>query len=251
VPSEAIVTEAAFDVAGIFDEDYLYFYAGALDGRADAEADLIWRLLDVEPGMTVLDLACGHGRIANALAARGCDVTGLDVTPLFLDRARRDAAARGLAVTYVAGDMRDLPWTSEFDLVINWFTAFGYFDDAGNRRVLTEAARALKPGGRLALEMGHRDRVIRQIQPASVEERDGSLMIDQRQFDLPTGRMITKRTVVRGGQVRHASFFVRMFTFTELRDWLLAAGFANVRGCGDEGGELTLDSRRMIVVARR
>ena len=147
------MTEPTFDVEGMFDQDYLYFYAAPLAARGDAEAELIWRLLQVEPGMEVLDLACGHGRIANALAARGCRVTGLDATPLFLDRARHDAAAREVAVAYVGGDMRELPWTGRFDRVINWFSSFGYFDDAGNRRVLAEVARVLRPGGRFALEM--------------------------------------------------------------------------------------------------
>ena len=245
------MTEPAFDVEGMFGEDYLYFYAVPLDARGDAEAELIWRLLQMEPGMEVLDLACGHGRIANALAARGCRVTGLDATPLFLDRARHDATARGVAVTYVDGDMRRLPWTERFDRVVNWFTAFGYFDDAGNRQVLTEVARVLKPGGWFALEMNNRDGVIRRFQPVSVEERDGNLLIDRRRFEPLTGRMVAERTVIRDSQVRHVPFFVRMFTFTELRDWLLAAGFMSVQGYDEEGGPLALDSQRMITVARR
>jgi 2-polyprenyl-3-methyl-5-hydroxy-6-metoxy-1,4-benzoquinol methylase len=53
--------------------------------------------------MEVLDLACGHGRIANRLTQRGARVTGLDATPLFLEQARRDAAARGVEVDYVSG----------------------------------------------------------------------------------------------------------------------------------------------------
>jgi cyclopropane fatty-acyl-phospholipid synthase-like methyltransferase len=90
------VDEPGFDTGGLFDQDYLYFYAGVLgEERSEAETELLWRLLELEPGMEVLDLACGHGRIANRLAARGCKVTGLDATPLFLDRARRDAADRG------------------------------------------------------------------------------------------------------------------------------------------------------------
>jgi SAM-dependent methyltransferase len=244
------MTEPAFDVEGVFDEDYLYFYADRLEARGD-EAGLIWRLLELEPGMEVLDLACGHGRIANVLAAHGCRVTGLDATPLFLDLARRDAAARGVTVAYVEGDMRALPWTERFDRVINWFTAFGYFDDAGNRLVLSEVARALKPGGRFAIELQNRDGIIRQFQPASVDERDGDLLIDRRWFEPLTGRVVSERTVVRGGQVRRVPYFVRMFTFTELRDWLLGAGFASVEGYGEDGGTLTLESRRMIVVARR
>lgn len=245
------MTEPAFDFQGMFGEDYLYFYAERLDARGDAEAELIWRLLELEPGMEVLDLACGHGRIANALATRGCRVTGLDATPLFLDLARRDATARGVTVTYVEGDMRALPWTERFDRVINWFTAFGYFDDAGNRLVLTEVARVLKPGGRFALEMNHRDGLLGQFQPVGVNERDGDLLIDQRRFEPLTGRMVMRRTVIRDGRVRHVPYFTRMFTFTELRDWLLDAGFSSVAGYGEDGGPLALESRRMVTVARR
>ncbi|MGE5290524.1 MAG: class I SAM-dependent methyltransferase [Micromonosporaceae bacterium] len=245
------MSEPSFDAEGVFDDDYLLFYAEPLDARADDEAELIWRLLELEAGMEVLDLACGHGRIANALAARGCRVTGLDATPLFLDLARRDAAARGLEVTYVEGDMRSLPWTGQFDHVINWFTAFGYFDDAGNRRVLEEAARALKPGGRLMIETNNRDWVIRNFQPASVDEREGKLLIDRRRFDPLTGQMTTERMVVRDGHVRRAPYFVRMLTFTELRGWLLDAGFSHVDGYGEDGEPLAFESRRMITVACR
>jgi len=245
------VTEPAFDVEGLFGEDYLYFYAESLGGRADAEAELIWRLLELEPGMEVLDLACGHGRIANALAARGCQVTGLDTTSHFLDLARSDAAAREIAVTYISGDMRELPWTERFDRVINWFTAFGYFGDAGNQRVIDEVARVLRPGGLFALEMNNRDGVLRRFQPSSVHQRDGDLLIDQHTFEPLTGRMVTERTTVRDGRIRRVPFFVRMYTFTELRDCLLGAGFARVDGYDENGGALSMDSRRMITVARR
>src|SRR5215213_678726 len=156
--------EPAFDVEGLFDEDYLYFYEPVLsDDRSEAEAELIWRLLDLQPGMRVLDLACGHGRIANRLAERGCQVTGLDATPLFLERARRDAAHRNVTVDYVAGDMRSLPWSQRFDRVINWFTAYGYFDDAGNRQVLAGIAEALVPGGVVGFDLMHRDWLILRI----------------------------------------------------------------------------------------
>ncbi|MGW3473529.1 class I SAM-dependent methyltransferase [Saccharopolyspora sp. NPDC000995] len=56
-------------------------------------------------------------------------MTGLDCPPLFLDEAGADAEARGVQVEYVHGDMRVLPWVGRFDVVINWFTSFGYFSD--------------------------------------------------------------------------------------------------------------------------
>jgi SAM-dependent methyltransferase len=242
---------AEFDFDGMFDEDYLRYFGPALDERAEAEVDLIWRLLDLEPAMEVLDLACGHGRISGPLAERGCRVTGLDATPLFLDRARRDAADRGIDVTYVQGDMRDLPWSGRFDRVVNWFTAFGYFDDDGNRTVLGEIGRALRPGGRLAMEMNNRDRVIADFRPESVYEIDDALIVERRSLEPLTGRCLTERLMIRGGRIRRVPFFVRLFTFTELRDWLHDAGFDQVSGYDENGEPLSQDSRRMIVVARK
>jgi SAM-dependent methyltransferase len=246
------MAEPAFDVEGVFDEDYLYFYADRLtDAQSDAETELIVRLLDPEPGMQVLDLACGHGRIANRLAARGYRVTGLDATPMFLDLARRDAQASGLTVDYVHGDMRQLPWRERFDCVVNWFTAFGYFEDADCRRVLGQVAQALRPGGRFVIDLNNRDRLIRAFQPDHVVERGEDFMIDRAELEALTGRITTERTVVRGGHVRRTSFFVRLFTFTELRDWLYDAGFSAVDGYGDDGAPLSTTSRRLIVVAGR
>ncbi|HET8658557.1 MAG TPA: class I SAM-dependent methyltransferase [Micromonosporaceae bacterium] len=245
--------EPVFDAEGLFDEDYLYFYEPMLSAElSDAQTERIWRLLDLRPGMRVLDLACGHGRIASRLAARGCQVTGLDASPLFLDHARRDAASRGVTVDYVEGDMRTLPWSQHFDRVVSWFTAFGYFDDAANRQVLTEVARVLKPDGRVAFDLMNRDWLIHNFQPDRVAaERDGDLIVDRSRIDVLTSRVITERIVLRAGGVRRVPFFTRLFAFTELRDWLVATGFTDVNGYGQDGTAFSLTSTRMIVTAQR
>ena len=103
-----------------------------------------------------MDLACGHGRIANRLALAGFDVVGLDATPHFIDRAREDASSMGVEVDYRLGDMRDLGFADEFDAVVCWFTAFGYFDDDGNRLVLREVHDALRRGGTFLVELNHK-----------------------------------------------------------------------------------------------
>jgi ubiquinone/menaquinone biosynthesis C-methylase UbiE len=236
----------------VFDEDYLYFYETFLtDELSDRQAELIWNLLELETGMAVLDLACGHGRISNRLAERGAQVTGLDATSLFLERARADAADGGVEVEYVEGDMRALPWDGRFDRIVNWFTSFGYFDDDDNRRVLREAHRALKPAGRLAIENNNLPELLRRWQPATVVERDGDFAVDRSLFDPTTGRATTDRAIVRAGQTRRFEFSVRMFVAVELRDWLLDAGFVDVDFYDGDGEPLTTEGRRMITVARR
>jgi SAM-dependent methyltransferase len=244
-----------FVPADVFGEDYLYFYEPWLDDElSDAQAELVWGLLGLSEGSEVLDVPCGHGRIANRLAARGARVLGLDADPVFLERARADAAGRGVEVEYVKGDMRELPWTERFDAVVNWFTSFGYFDDEGNRAWLEAARRTLKPGGRLAIDVHSRDAYMRNrgsATPAAVTERDDDLLVDRHSFDVQSGRDETERWIVRDGRVRKTVYSVRFYTFTELRSLLLDVGFAAVEAVGHDGQPLTLDTRRMIVIATR
>jgi SAM-dependent methyltransferase len=256
-----------FDAGAMYDEDYLYFFAApsvrgepAAGGRAvpgghlpgEAAAELAWRLLDLRAGLSVLDLACGHGDLAARLAVRGCRVTGLDSSAVFLGRARVDAAAAGISVEYVAGDMRRLPWTDRrFDRVISWSTAFGYFDDAANRGVLDEIVRVLRPGGRLIMDLDNLTAFLASYRPSRVvaARGDADMLVDRYHLDARAGRLEAERTVIRDGRTRRLNFAKRLFAFPELRDWLLAAGFAAVSGYGEDARPLTADHRRMVIVA--
>lgn len=246
------MSEATFDIEVAFDQDYLYFYEPLLTPeRSEREVEVIWRLLALKAGGSVLDLACGHGRIANRLAERGCHVTGLDATALFLKLARQDAQALGVLVEYIKGDMRSLPWTERFDCIVNWFTAYGYFHDEDNRKVLREAYRTLKPGGKLLIDIINREFMVKNFCPDSVSERDGNYLIDRNQYDVLTGQTHTERIIIRNGQTRRFHYSIRHFTYPEFRDWLIAAGFNKVEVYGREGEAFTLDSRRMLIVAHK
>jgi len=93
--------------------------------------------------------------------------------------------------------------------------------------------------------------LLRVWQQARVTEKDGDFMIDRGEYDPQTGRTPTERIVIRDGRVRRFQFSVRLFTFAELRDWLLQAGFETVDGHGMDGEPLSMESRRMIAVARK
>lgn len=242
----------AFDFDALFDEDYLYFYGPLLEACSDGDAEVIWRLLGIEPGLEVLDCACGHGRIARRLAARGARVTGLDATPLFLQRARSDAAAAGVEVRYERGDMRALPFAAaSFDRVVSFFTSFGYFSESENRGVLREMCRVLRPGGRLMIEANNLSELLPRWLPSTVIERDGNLVVDRANFDPVTGLASTDRMVVRDGQTRRFRYTVRMFMAVELDAWLREAGFSRVEFRGRAGEALVAGSKRMMAVATR
>lgn len=246
------MTESEFTASEVFDADYLYFYEPELSAqRNDREAVLVERLLHIDRGTRVLDLACGHGRLANRIAERGAHVTGVDTAEEFLDLARGDAAERGVTTAYVRGDMRSLPFQQGFDAVLSWFTSFGYFSDEENRRVLDEVARVLRPGGRFALELMNPLGMMGAFSTSVVRERDGDLLVDRPRLDPLTQQIRTERTVVRDGRARRTAFTVRLLGFPELRDWLTGAGFREVHGCGPDGAALTEHHARMVVVAVR
>ena len=115
----------------------------------EQEVGFLVEHLDLKPGMRVLDVGCGPGRHARALAARGIEVVGVDISPRFIELASEDAPA---GASFVVGDARALAYDSEFDAVISLCQGgFGLVrgDDAS---VLDGMVRAVKRStGRLAL----------------------------------------------------------------------------------------------------
>ena len=121
-------------------------FAGDAAAHTQRDIDTIQRIaadhLPLWP--RILDIPCGTGRHANALAREGFDVIGLDLQPAYLHTARAEGAA-----TYAAADMRTLPIaTGSIDLVLNMWNSLGYFLDAADEAAtLAEFRRTLRPGG--------------------------------------------------------------------------------------------------------
>lgn len=102
-------------------------------------------------GMRVLDLACGEGRNSVWLASLGCAVTGIDLSPRALDKARQLARARHVAPEFIEADVRSVAWAeSDYDAVLTIFVQFAAPE--GRERVFHGIQRTLKPNGLLFLQ---------------------------------------------------------------------------------------------------
>ena len=139
------------DIADYLGEAYLRY---SFTKGTDEEVAFLIADLGLEPGMRVLDVGCGPGRHARALARTGVEVVGVDISERFIELARREAPA---GATFVRGDARALAYDGEFDAVFSLCQgAFGLAGGPGtpldpDGAVLSGMARALRPGGRLAL----------------------------------------------------------------------------------------------------
>lgn len=250
----ALATSAWY--ATYFGEQYFDIYGPMLsEERTAREVEGIIRLLDVPQGSRILDLACGHGRHAIPLAQRGYQITGLDLSEIFLDRAQAEAQARGVTIRWVHSDMREIPFADEFDAIINIFTAFGYFEnDAEDQQVLHQVHKALRPGGHFVLDLMHRDALVRGFQLFDVSRRDNGVVVtEERHFDQLAGRTSVRVTLFYSdGRRTELGHVVRSYTLTELAGMLRRSALeVQATYGGLDGSPLTLDSRRLVVVAQK
>jgi len=113
------------------------------------EAEQILTLLHPPQRASVLDLCCGPGRHSLEFARHGFQVTGVDRTARYLDTARAAATREGLTVEFVQGDMRHFQRPDAFDVALNLFTSFGYFEDEeDNLQVLRNLHESLAGCGK-------------------------------------------------------------------------------------------------------
>lgn len=239
-----------FDFEAVFEpDDYLYFYGDALtEERTKKEIEFLVKELELNGPMKILDLACGYGRHANLLAELGCCVTGVDITPGFLEIAKK----KGLNVEYVQQDMRKISFLNKFDRALLLFTSFGYFEDKENFKVIKNVSRALNPGGLFCFDTFNRDAFLKNFLPYMVIEKGNDLMIDRNTFDSATGRLTNRRIVIRGGKRRDKPFFVRLYNPTEIKELLSRAGLTIHKIYGDwDAKPFTSNSGRMIIVAKK
>jgi SAM-dependent methyltransferase len=221
--------------------------------RTALEVTAISDWLGLRPGTSVLDLGCGYGRIAVPLAKSGCIVTGLDGNSTMLRKAAEYAGSAAVDITFVHRDMQDAePLPGEFDAVVNMSTAFGYADDPdGDLAALESVCKALRPGGLFLIDLENRDSKIRTARSARFEMA-GTTIECRREFDALSGRWREAMSWVQDGTPDSAVFSVRLYSATEVIDLLGRSGLAFVRAWGwFDGSPYDIDSRRMILLARR
>lgn len=238
------------------------------DAAAPAEVEKALALLAAEPagplpaGAALLDLPCGQGRHSLEFARRGFHVTGADRTEPYLTTARARLADLLQSPTpptgtcsFLHADMLNFDGAARFDAVFNLYTSFGYFDDpADDARALVTFLRALKPGGRLLMDMLGKEPLARDFMPRGWRTLpDGTLVLDEAEVVGHFERVKNTTTLVfPTGERRTHAFTVRPYSAVELVALARGAGFADVRCYGGlDGTPYNHKAKRLILTARR
>ena len=228
---------------------YPVIYAHRTVEAAAPEARFAVERSRLAPGDRVLDLCCGNGRHMVHLLTATPHVIGLDYSPDLLGLARRIVGAEA---KLLRADMRAIPFVEAFDVVVNFFTSFGYFfSQDENAAVASGIARALKPGGRFFIDYINRAWTEERLEPES-ERRSGPYLVRERRWI--SDNRVNKVATVREGDrvVQEFSESVRLYSLGELRALLGQCGLELEAVYGDYTG-VPLDAfqPRMIAVGRK
>jgi SAM-dependent methyltransferase len=239
----------------IFDDDYLRTLPFLTPRQTEREAHFIAESLGVSRGGTLLDLACGYGRHAMELTQRGFQVTGLDLSLPLLIRAADAARRAGLNVDFIHGDMREISFENAFDGAYCMFTSFGYFDDDTNRKVAANLARAIKPGGRLLLDLVNRDYLVRDVPTRVWWQGDGCVVLEEVDFNYFSSRLQVQRSIIfEDGRQAEQEISIRAYALHEIGKVLHHAGFRVTEvsgGLAARGRFFGADSRQLLVLAEK
>lgn len=231
--------------------EYELVYQDRDDAEAERLVDFLERVAEPDGGASILDMGCGRGRHARALARRGYHVTGVDLSRHAIDEAEKRALDEGLDVLFRRGDMRRPVCDCCFDGVINVFTAFGYFeDDEDHLQALRAMRRSLRPGGWFMQDYFNVPYLLDNLVAEDRRTRDGADIHQRRWID--DGRINKEITIRSGESKRSFRESVRLYKLDDFRAMYDEAGLDLVETYGDyEGGAYSKASPRLILIARK
>jgi SAM-dependent methyltransferase len=250
----AIMSEQSRWAQSFFTGTFVDLWLRAMsEPQTRREADFLEKALCLAPGAKVLDVPCGGGRHSLELAARGYRMTGVDISTEFLAAARARSAERHLDIAWEQRPMQELPWQNEFDAAYCLGNSLGGLDDAETAAFFQTIARALKPGGRFAVDNG----TIAECSLAAIKERawwpiDDILFLVENRYDHEQGRLNMDFTFVRDGRTEKKSGFQQVYMYREFCRMLAQASFGDFQAYSSIDQEpFRLGSHNLVLVARR
>lgn len=252
-----------------FNEDYLETYVDIITEKNTREqlSFLAKHLPTKKKGARVLDLACGHGRITFGLEKTGLDLTGLDYSSHFIDLAKAEAKQRQSSIKFMQGDMKNLPFTSQFDAIINIYTSFGYFKtEAENIKTLASVHNALKPKGYFLMDLNNVFRTLTHFSAIGGTNKktgfltgtesetlsNGIKVTTTYEFDATTMRAHVLDVWKKGSKKFSRTSDIRAYTIPEITKLFAESSLVIKNIWGDfKGGQYRFDSPRVIILAQK
>lgn len=233
-------------------EEYLNVYRHRNEADAKSLISLILSNTNLNKNASVLDMACGAGRHSILFAKEGFKVTAVDLSERLLSVAKDSADTENLTINFIQSDLRNYSTTEKFDLVVNLFTSFGYFEsDDENFQILFKGFDLLKDGGYFVFDFFN-ESYLKDNLIENSSDINGETEITQKRFIL--NERVEKEIIIKkNGYIEEYFESVRMFTAEEIIEQLIKIGFEIVKTFGDFlGNDFNKNlSPRIIIISKK
>lgn len=233
-------------------ELYLQVYSHRNDEDAENLCKLILASTNLQREAKILDAACGAGRHSNKFSLLGFDVVGFDLSKTLLNVAASSASEKKISSKFFCSDIRNVPLKQKFNLIINLFTSFGYFEsDEENFSFIKQAYSLLEENGFYVLDYFN-ERILRKNLVIQNEKIVNGIRIIEKR-EISGNRVIKEINVLNEDQNIKFYESVKLYTKKEILEKSMSFGFAvhNIYGdyFGNDYDENT--SNRIIVVFQK
>jgi len=233
-------------------ELYLSVYNHRNEDDAEKLCSLILSSTKLKQGAKILDAACGAGRHSIRFCELGFNVTCFDLSKTLLNIAFNSAKEKKLDLKIFCSDIRNVPIKSNYDLIVNLFTSFGYFEsDEENFSFMKNAFSKLNDNGYYILDFLNAVTISKNLVAESQKEVNGIKISEKREI---IGNRVTKEiTVLNENKTSTFIESVRLYSKDEIIDNAEKFGFSVKEIYGDYSGTSFDEnlSNRMIVVFRK
>ncbi|MCK9425655.1 MAG: class I SAM-dependent methyltransferase [Ignavibacteriaceae bacterium] len=233
-------------------EEYLTVYKHRNNEEAETLISFILGKVNLSGKAKVLDLGCGAGRHALLLAKMGFQVTGVDQSAKLLSVAVDEAKKNGLHAKFIKDDIRTVFFSEKFELILNVFTSFGYFDrDEDNFALFANVEKLLSEDGIFVFDFLNAEYVKENLIPFSKNMIDDMVIEQTRKIE---GNNVVKQIVlIQNGNRKNYRESVRLYSKKELFNALTKNNLSTEIIFGSYTGDAfnEISSSRLILLCKK
>ncbi len=231
---------------------YLTVYSHRNDDDAGKFLDNVLKFVPAQQGASVLDAACGAGRHSIYMASKGFRVTAFDLSEPLLARGEAKAKALDLDIKFFKGDLRFIGLKEKFDIILNLFTSFGYFEsDDENFAFIRSAYNMMNEGGYFLFDYFNESYLKNHIVSRSEKEIEGIKIFEER--SIKEGRIVKQISIEQNGVINRFEESVKLYSTEEIISAFRSIGLKDINKFGSYecGAFEPENSERLIIIFRK
>lgn len=243
-------------------KEYLEIYDHRNNKDAAKIAGLITRKLKLPKSSKVLDLACGNGRHSVYFAAKGFNVLGIDLSEYLISQAKKkikgEFSKYKNRLKFEIKDMRNINHSNEFDLVVNLFSSFGYFEsDAENFKVIKSISNSLKPKGYFFIDFLNAVYLRKNLVHTNITFRNHNVILQVR--EIKNNSVCKSIYIIKNNRngysptLNNYTEMIKLYTLTDFKKVFSKNGLKLLNTYGDYSGRKfdVNKSERLIMLAQK